>query len=143
MLRHTEQSKLTPTDPNPFVLGLASTPQRVRALRGPRVMDARIVRVLEIVARELEKPHSVKLLAAQLRLSPSRFEHFFKKETGQTFKAFVQTVRMKRAKKMLQDPTLRIKEIAAAAGYPDVSNFTHYFRKQYGESPSQSRSPSR
>ena len=79
MLRPAEQSKLTPTDPNPFVHGLASTPQRVRAFRGPRAMDARVVRVLEIVARELEKPQSVKVLAARLRLSPSRFEHLFKR----------------------------------------------------------------
>jgi AraC family transcriptional regulator of arabinose operon len=58
-------------------------------------VDARIVRVLEIVAHDLEKPHSLKLLAAQLRLSPSRFEHLFRKETGRAFKTFLRAARMK------------------------------------------------
>jgi hypothetical protein len=46
---------------------------------------------------------------------------------------------MARAKDLLQDHTLRIKEVAAAVGYADASDFTRDFRKQYGESPSQSR----
>jgi transcriptional regulator GlxA family with amidase domain len=49
---------------------------------------------------------------------------------------------MIRAKNLLQDLTLRIKEVAAAVGYADASNFSRDFRKQYGRSPSQSRSPS-
>jgi AraC family transcriptional regulator of arabinose operon len=104
-------------------------------------LDARIRSVLEIVAGELEKPQLVKCLAARLRLSPSRFEHLFERETGQTFKSFLRAIRMASAKNMLQDSTLRIKEVAAAVGYSDVSNFAHHFRKQYGRSPSQSRSP--
>jgi AraC family transcriptional regulator of arabinose operon len=105
-------------------------------------MDPRVLGVLEIVQRELEKPHSVRCLAAQLRLSPSRFEHLFKKESGQGFKSFLRAARMIRAKNMLQDPTLRIKEVAAAVGYADASDFTRDFRKEYARSPSQSRSPS-
>ena len=35
---------------------------------------------------------------------------------------------MKRAKEMLQDPTLRIKETATAVGYADLSDFTRYFK---------------
>ena len=97
-----------------LVFGLASAPLRVHARGGPAAMDARVLSVLEIVPRELEKPQSVQCLAARLRLSPSRFEHLFKKETGQGFKTFLRATRMSRAKNMLQDPTLRIKEVAAA-----------------------------
>jgi transcriptional regulator GlxA family with amidase domain len=97
---------------------------------------------LEVVARELEKPQSVNRLAAQLRLSPSRFEHLFKNQTGRGFKAFLLAARMTRAKEMLKDRTLRIKEVAAAVGYANVSNFTRDFTKHYGESPSRSRSSS-
>jgi AraC family transcriptional regulator of arabinose operon len=102
-------------------------------------MDARVVRVLEIVAGELDKLQTVKQLAARVRLSPSRFQHLFKKETGRTLWQFLHTLRMARAMELLQDPTLRIKEVAAAVGYSDMSNFTHYFRKQYGRPPSRSR----
>lgn len=141
MLRQADQPKIVPIAPNPFVPALASAPPRLPAPRELTAMDPRIQRALEIVARELDKPQLVKSLATRLRLSPSRFEHLFKKETGQAFKTFLQAARMKRAKEMLQDLRLRIKEVGAAVGYADVSNFAHYFRKQYGRPPSQSRSP--
>jgi len=43
---------------------------------------------------------------------------------------------------MLQDRTLRVEEVSWAVGYADGSNFAHDYKKQYGQSPSQSRSPS-
>jgi len=106
------------------------------------VMDARVLSVMETVARSLDKPHFVKDLAAQLRLSASRFEHLFKDQTGLAFKAFLLAARMTRAKNMLKDRTLRIKEVAAAVGYANASNFIRDFTKHYGESPSQSRNSS-
>jgi AraC family transcriptional regulator of arabinose operon len=117
-------------------------PPRRRGRNGRAPADARILSVLEVVARELEKPQSVKRLAAHLRLSPSRFEHLFKNQTGQGFKAFLLAARMTKASKMLQDPTLRVKEVAAAVGYANVSNFIRDFTKYYGESPSRSRNSS-
>jgi transcriptional regulator GlxA family with amidase domain len=114
----------------------------VHAGSHPATTDARILDVLEVLARDLEKPQSVKHFAAQLRLSASRFEHLFKDQTGLTFEAFLLAARMTKAKKMLKDRTLRIKEVAAAVGYANVSNFTRDYAKRYGDSPSQSRSSS-
>jgi AraC-like DNA-binding protein len=106
-------------------------------------VDARVLSVMETVARNLDKQHLVNHLAAQLRLSPSRLEHLFKKETGQTIKAYVRAARLKKAKHLLQDPTLQIKEVAAAVGYSDASDFAHHFRKRFGQSPSRVRRPPR
>ena len=142
MLGHADPHIIAPSAGNASVLGLASAPLRPRAMGGLAAMDPRVLGVLETVTRELEKPQSVRCLAAQLHLSPSRFEHLFKKETGQGFKTFLRAARLIRAKNMLQDPALRIKEVAAAVGYADASDFTRDFRKQYARSPSQSRSPS-
>jgi AraC-like DNA-binding protein len=91
------------------------------------------------VTRDLKKPPSVKDLAAQLRLSVSRFEHLFKQETGRSLKAFVRMARMAKAKTMLEDRTLRVKEVADAVGYNNMPNFVRDFRKEYGKSPSQLR----
>ncbi|MGO8753406.1 MAG: helix-turn-helix transcriptional regulator [Thermoguttaceae bacterium] len=140
--RHADHSIIAPLPRDASVLGLASAPPRVHAGGELAARDSRVLRVLEIVTRQLEKPQSVTLLAACLRLSLSHFEHLFKKETGQGFKSFLRAARMTRANNMLQDPTLQVKEVAAAVGYADVCNFIHDFRKQYGQSPSQSRSPS-
>lgn len=136
MFRHADQPRTAPTHSESLVSGSRS------GAGGLTHVDPRVLNVLETVARELQKPQSVKCIAARLRLSPSRFEHLFKKETGQGFKTFLGAARMTRAKKMLQDATLRIKEVAGAVGYADAPNFSHDFRKRYGQSPFQSRSPS-
>jgi transcriptional regulator GlxA family with amidase domain len=138
-LRSADQPPTAPQFAMSSFFRLGSAPLRRRAGGGGSAMDARVRAALETVARELEKPQLVKHLAARLRLSPSRFEHIFKRHTGEGFKAFLRAVRMARAKDLLQDATLRIKEVAAAVGYADASDFTRDFRKQYGESPSQSR----
>jgi len=142
MVAHAAPPLVGPVARKARVLGFALVPPRRRDRHGRDPADARILRVLEVVARELEKPHSVKHLAAQLRLSPSRFEHLFKSQTGQGFKAFLREARLTRAAELLQDPTLQIKEVAAVIGYANVSNFTHDFTKYCGESPSRSRSSS-
>ena len=142
MFSRTDQPTIAPIVRIPFVLGLAPTPQRAQKSACLAAADERVLSVLEIIASDLEKPHSVKHLAAGLRLSPSRFEHLFKKETGRTVKAFVREARITQAKNMLQDPTLRIKEVAAAVGCADASHFSRDFKKQYGRPPSQSRTPS-
>jgi len=139
MVAHAAPPLVAPLVRDARVLRPALVPPRRRNRSGPAAADARILGVLEVVARELGKPHSVKRLAAQLRLSSSRFEHLFKSQTGQGFKAFLREARLTRAAELLQDPTLQIKEAAAAVGYANVSNFNHDFTKYYGESPSRSR----
>jgi len=142
MAAHAAPPLVPPVARNARVPGLGSVSPRRRDRIGLAAADARILGVLEVVTRELEKPQSVKRLAAQLRLSPSRFEHLFKNQTGQGFKAFLLAARITKAKDMLKDRTLRIKEVAAAVGYANVSNFTRDFKKYYGESPSRSRGSS-
>lgn len=102
-------------------------------------MDPRIKAVQEIAAREIPKPLLVKELAARLHLSPSRLEHLIKKETGRNFKTLLEGIRMREAEILLPDPTIRIKDVTTAVGYPGVPNFNHYFRKCHGQSPSQFR----
>ena len=105
-------------------------------------MDARIKLALEIIRRKLEERVSVTDLARLLGLSPSRFEHLFKAETGRTFRAYTQDTRLKKVSEMLRDPTLRVKEVAAATGYSYARNLTRDYRKRCGRSPSQSRTSS-
>ena len=116
-----------------------SAPASVPARGGLSALDGRIKSAIEIAVREFQKPPSVRELAARLGLSPSRFEHLFKQETGQGFRAFIHEMRMTRAKKLLHDPTLSIKEVASAVGYTHHSDFAHDFKKRYGRPPSRTR----
>jgi transcriptional regulator GlxA family with amidase domain len=102
-------------------------------------MDRRIKSALEIMEREPDQLLLVSQIATRLRLSKSRFEHLYKEEVGQAFKKSLEELRLRKAKEMLTDPTLRIKEVAAAVGYTCARNFTRHFTKRYGKPPSRSR----
>jgi len=102
-------------------------------------MDARIKLALKIVQSEFVSPLQERDVASRVRLSASRFGRRFKQDTGQSFKAFLLAVRMKKAQDMLlSDPTLRIEEVAGAVGYKHrhVQAFTRDFRKYWGYPPS-------
>jgi len=142
MVTQAERLKPGPMFRNRFVPASAPALPRPDGSGDPAAMDPRIVSVLEAVMLGLDQPQSLKHYTAQLRISPSRFEHLFKKETGQGFKGFVRAARLAKANDLLQDRTLRIKEVAAAVGYGDVSHFVRDLKRRFCRSPAQSRSPS-
>lgn len=58
---------------------------------------------------------------------------------GQTFYDLLNAERMLRAKEMLEDPALRISEIAERVGYADTAHFSRVFKKLEGVSPGEWR----
>lgn len=73
--------------------------------------------------------------AAQVNLSVSRFRHLFKSETGMSPVQYVKTLKLKKAKELLETTPLSIKQIMAEVGIRDKSNFCRDFKKTYGLSP--------
>ncbi len=57
----------------------------------------------------------------------------------QTFYDLLNTERMHRAKELLEDPALRISEIAERVGYADTAHFSRVFKKLEGVSPGEWR----
>ena len=99
-------------------------------------MDRRIKYTIGIIEKNYARPIALPVIAAQVHLSLSRFEHLFKQEVGQTFKAYLRTVRLQKALEALDHTTFSIKQIARRVGYSDMTNFTHAFKKQFGQPPS-------
>lgn len=58
---------------------------------------------------------------------------------GQTFYDLLNAERTHRAKEMLEDPALRISDIAERVGYADTAHFSRVFKKLEGVSPSEWR----
>lgn len=102
-------------------------------------MDVKTQIAVSKIKREFATELSERDVASSVRLSRSRFGRRFKRETGQTFKAFVLAIRMTKAREMLlSDATLSIKEVAAAVGYKDrhMPAFNRDFKKYWGYPPS-------
>jgi AraC-like DNA-binding protein len=99
-----------------------------------RNIDARIRRS----AAKLNDFSGAKLTAADcaasVHLSPSRFLHLFKEQTGISFRAFRA---WKRARHLLHfvNEDINLAHLAQDIGYPDSTHFSHSIRRFYGLQP--------
>lgn len=62
-----------------------------------------------------------------------------KKETGRSVGGWIDTARLGRAKKLLQDGSMAIIDIASAVGLDDQSYFSRFFKRNCGMTPSEFR----
>ena len=82
---------------------------------------------------------SLESAAKAVGLSPHYLSVFFKNNKGIKFIDYVRDVKMRKAKELLQDSSLRIYEISNLLGYLNSNNFTRVFTQYYGFSPRQYR----
>ncbi len=75
-----------------------------------------------------------------LAISNSYFSSMFKKETGDSFVAYLTQYRMGKAARLLIETTEKSYVIAQSVGYTDPNYFSYVFKRQYGVSPSKYRS---
>lgn len=77
--------------------------------------------------------------AAQVHLSAGYLGTIFKTAMGISFRAYLRSVRIVRAREMLQDHSLNLSEIARAVGYADLNYFSEAFLAEVGIRPSEYR----
>jgi|GEM_PF-3868805 len=78
-------------------------------------------------------------MANRVSMNYSYFSRLFKERTGLTFTAYLIKVRMEEARKLLQDPTLRINEVSDRVGYGNLYHFSRAFKNYFGMSPKEYR----
>ena len=77
-------------------------------------------------------------VAEELGMSLFQFRQRLTTLTNETPQSFIQIVRMRRARHLLDNhPEMNISEIAALCAYNDTPNFTRAFKKTFGITPSQ------
>jgi two-component system response regulator YesN len=94
----------------------------------------------EIIAVSYQNPElSLDDLAAKLFISPNYFRSIFKQQVGESFVEYLTGMRMAQARELLNDPSLKVTEIAGQVGYVDQHYFSICFKKYYGLTPSEYR----
>jgi AraC-like DNA-binding protein len=81
-------------------------------------------------------------LSALTSRSPFHIAHTFKKAIGLPPHAYLESIRIARAREFLR-AGMSVVDTAVAIGYPDQSHFTHRFRRHTGFTPGQYRTPAR
>jgi two-component system response regulator YesN len=87
----------------------------------------------------MEPDLSLYELASQANLSPSHFSMVFSQETCQTFKEYLTTTRINKAKEMLRMTQLGSNDISYQVGFNDPHYFSYVFKKNTGFSPTEFR----
>ena len=106
----------------------------------PQTSHREIETVKKYIYDHYNEELSTELLAEKVYMAPSYLSHVFKKETGQNLSKFIKSLRMEKAKQMLEETHNKIVNISYAVGYPNVSYFCRSFRAYFGVSPQQYRS---
>lgn len=78
-------------------------------------------------------------VAEKTYVSQWHLSKLLNKHTGQSFSELLNHVRIEEAKKLLQDPSLRIGDISEQVGFLDLAHFSRVFKKQEGISANEYR----
>ncbi|MEG1847920.1 MAG: response regulator [Lachnospiraceae bacterium] len=78
-------------------------------------------------------------VAEKTYVSQWHLSKLLNRQTGQNFSEIMNSVRIDKAKEMLEDPSLRIGDIAEEVGFLDMAHFSRVFKKQVGISANQYR----
>lgn len=82
---------------------------------------------------------SLEILAEYIYMTPSYLSSVFKKEIGMGINSFIKNYRMEKAKDMLENTNIKIKNIGNLVGYSNTSYFCQSFREFYGLTPEKYR----
>ncbi len=102
-----------------------------------------IHRCIQYIEAHCSEKLTIQQLSRICYLSPNYLSRIFHEEMGTTLNAYLNTVRINKAKAMLRHSDIRIIDIAAAVGYEDPSYFTKVFKRVIGISPFNYRSQSK
>jgi transcriptional regulator GlxA family with amidase domain len=101
--------------------------------------DQRLLAALRCIAHDLHLGPNADDLAEKLRISRRTIERLFRSHFGLSFGQVVTSLRLCRARLLLEGTELSVTEVAAAVGYSSRTKMADHFRRQLGVSPSEYR----
>jgi AraC-like DNA-binding protein len=119
------------------LLTIISRKHELSKIHIDRESEKRINHALEIMYKSISDDLSVDELAKECCLSSGHFSHLFKDVVGVSPHSYMIFLRMEKARDLLLNTRLPIREVGDAVGCPDQNYFSRLFKEQFGQSPSQ------
>jgi len=91
------------------------------------------------VDKNYDKEIYLDLLSENLNISKTYLSSYFKEKTGINFIDYLNSYRIKKAIKLLEESSAKIKDVALKVGIPNLRTFNRSFRKYAGKSPNEYR----
>jgi transcriptional regulator GlxA family with amidase domain len=105
------------------------------ALAGQRAEREPLREVQAWMVDHLDEDLSVPALSERAFMSPRNFARAFKREVGMTPAAYVETLRVERARVLLETGDENVEQVAQRCGFGTVETMRRVFRKRLGVSP--------
>ena len=108
----------------------------------PEMLASGHTLVAQLTARvesSLPNTPSIAALASELHVSERTLARHVRQATGRSTTGLVQSVKLRRARALLENSRMNIDQIAAAVGYQDATALRRLMRKAMGATPSQFR----
>ena len=121
----------------------AQPPAPAQPLRREEDEDMRTAIIRAEISRFIDAHYgediSMQDAAAALRYSDAYFCKLFKQCFKVNFSVYLNEYRVNKARQLILDPRLSLKDIGAAVGYSDANYFTRVFKRLTGQTPSEYR----
>ena len=96
-----------------------------------------IDRAKEYIMHNYKKDISLDDVSREVDISPYYFSKLFKEATGDTFIEYLTNIRIDKAKELLDNTDLSMKEICSQVGYQNPNYFSRIFKKNVGVTPTE------
>ena len=111
--------------------GVAARPEQTRGGLAPGVRR----RILELMDTQAGNNLSIDRLSREAGLSPAHFARAFKQSVGRAPHQHLMSLRLDRARRLLEVPDAWLADVARRAGFADQAHFTRFFKRQFGVTP--------
>jgi AraC family transcriptional regulator len=108
---------------------------RVRTREG-KLSQSDSARIVEYIESAENRCPSMEEIAKVCEISPAHLRRSFKKTTGKTVHEYAEAIRLKKARSLLADTDLPLKEISYRLGFANSTTFSTTFKRLAGETPS-------
>lgn len=105
----------------------------------PGQNDRYVARALAEMEARIEEPFSIPELARSVGCPQRELEQRFSRTLGTTPRQVYARLRLNTARRLLREGRMPVSEVALRCGYVDSSAFARAFRREFGESPRETR----
>lgn len=102
-------------------------------------ISSTVQKIKQKIENDLSSEQSLEQLAAEFHVSQYYLAHAYKQVTGYSIKNYRMLCRIAEARELLANTSMSISDISDRIGFPDTSNFSKYFKKKEGCTPSKYR----
>ena len=99
------------------------------------IEDSRVRTIVALIQDECKRPFKLSHFAETVNLTPEHLCRLFTRQMGIAPLKYLKLCRLQRARELLENSHLTVKEIMFAVGFNDESHFVRDFENHFGLSP--------